>query len=262
MAVLTLNRPDDRNPLNGELSEALLAALTARAGRRLDVRSVAIAADGHGVLRRRRPAPDEGARRRCRPSRPTPGRESIVELHRLALRAPKPLVARRRRPGVRRRHGAGRDVRRGPGQPARELRDARGPDRAVPDDHRGAAGRARCRASCVMDLMLTGRADGRRRGGQGRLPGPGLRRHRRAVGGRRRVRRDVRRHQPARRTPRAPGVRATSPTCRPTRRWTPRSSSTCPSSSAATCPRARPPSSRSGPRAGPHPSMRKENPDA
>ena len=91
MAVLTLNRPEDRNPLNGELSEALLAALR-EALDQDDVRSVAIAAEGSsfsagGDLRQMKelaslPAEEAWA-----------WPESIVELHRLALRAPKPLVA-------------------------------------------------------------------------------------------------------------------------------------------------------------------------
>ena len=91
MAVLTLNRPDDRNSLNGELSEALLVGLTAALARD-DVRSVAIAAAGPafsagGDLRQMQqlaalPAEEAYA-----------WPEAIVELHRLALRAPKPLVA-------------------------------------------------------------------------------------------------------------------------------------------------------------------------
>ena len=91
MAVLTLNRPEDRNPLNGELSEALLAALR-EALAQDDVRSVAIAAEGSsfsagGDLRQMKelaalPAEEAWA-----------WPEAIVELHRLSLRAPKPLVA-------------------------------------------------------------------------------------------------------------------------------------------------------------------------
>ena len=45
LAVLTLNRPDDRNPLDGEMSAALLDALH-EAMADDDVRSVAIAPNG------------------------------------------------------------------------------------------------------------------------------------------------------------------------------------------------------------------------
>jgi enoyl-CoA hydratase/carnithine racemase len=91
MTVLTLDRPEARNPLNGELSDALLAALE-RALADGSTRSVAIAANGPafsagGDLRQMKelasmPAEDAWA-----------WPQSIVDLHRLALRAPKPLVA-------------------------------------------------------------------------------------------------------------------------------------------------------------------------
>ena len=91
MAVLTLNRPESRNPLDPELSSALLTAVR---DAMVDdaVRSVAIAAEGNafsagGDLRQMRqlagsPAPAAHG---------WPG--AIVDLHQLALQAPKPLVA-------------------------------------------------------------------------------------------------------------------------------------------------------------------------
>ena len=91
MAVLTLNRPEARNPLDQELSTALLGAVR-EALTDDDVRSVAIAAEGPafsagGDLRQMRhlagsPAPTAHG---------WPG--AIVDLHQLALQAPKPLVA-------------------------------------------------------------------------------------------------------------------------------------------------------------------------
>lgn len=91
MTVLTLNRPEARNPLNGELSDALLVALTAALADD-STRSVAIAADGAafsagGDLRQMK----ELASMPAEQAWAWP--QSIVDLHRLALRAPKPLVA-------------------------------------------------------------------------------------------------------------------------------------------------------------------------
>ncbi|QIG44607.1 enoyl-CoA hydratase [Nocardioides anomalus] len=91
MTVLTLDRPEARNPLNGELADALLDAL--RTALEDDgTRSVAIAAHG--------PAFSAGGDlRQMKELASTPGEvawawpQSIVDLHRLALRAPKPLVA-------------------------------------------------------------------------------------------------------------------------------------------------------------------------
>ncbi|HEU4997836.1 MAG TPA: enoyl-CoA hydratase-related protein [Lapillicoccus sp.] len=91
MTVLTLNRPDARNPLDQEMSGALLDEV--RAAMADDtVRSVAIAAAGKafsagGDLRQMRhlagsPAPEAHG---------WPG--AIVDLHQLALQAPKPLLA-------------------------------------------------------------------------------------------------------------------------------------------------------------------------
>jgi enoyl-CoA hydratase/carnithine racemase len=91
MAVVTLNRPESRNPLDPELSTALLAAVRAAMADEA-VRSVAIAAEGPafsagGDLRQMRhlaasPAPTAHG-----------WPDAIVELHQLALQAPKPLVA-------------------------------------------------------------------------------------------------------------------------------------------------------------------------
>lgn len=91
MAVLTLNRPEERNPLNGELSESLLAELRIALADD-DVRSVAIAADG--------PAYSAGGDlRQMKELAALPAEEAyawpeaIVELHRVAVKAAKPLVA-------------------------------------------------------------------------------------------------------------------------------------------------------------------------
>lgn len=91
MAVLTLNRPAERNPLNAELSEALLAELRAVLADDA-VRSVAIAANG--------PAYSAGGDlRQMKDLAQLPAEEAyawpeaIVELHQLATRSPKPLVA-------------------------------------------------------------------------------------------------------------------------------------------------------------------------
>lgn len=91
LAVLTLNRADERNPLNAELTTALLAALRA-AFADDEVRSVAIAAEG--------PAFSAGGDlRQMQELAAMPAEQAwawpagIVELHHLALEAPKPLVA-------------------------------------------------------------------------------------------------------------------------------------------------------------------------
>ena len=91
MAVLTLNRPESRNPLDLELSTALLVAVR-EAMVDEAVRSVAIAAEGlafsaGGDLRQMRHLAESSApAAHGWPS-------AIVELHQLALQAPKPLVA-------------------------------------------------------------------------------------------------------------------------------------------------------------------------
>jgi enoyl-CoA hydratase/carnithine racemase len=91
MAVLTLDRPEERNPLNAELSEALVVALEAALGDD-EVRSVAIAASGPafsagGDLRQMKELADLPAERAYA------WPDAIVELHKIALRAAKPLVA-------------------------------------------------------------------------------------------------------------------------------------------------------------------------
>ncbi len=91
MAVLTLNRPDDRNPLDTELSTALLEATRAALADE-EVRSVAIAARGPafcagGDLRQMQRLGEFSAE----DAYGWP--QAIVDLHRLALEAPKPLVA-------------------------------------------------------------------------------------------------------------------------------------------------------------------------
>lgn len=91
MAVLTLNRAEQRNPLNAELTEALLAALH-EAFADDAVRSVAIAADGPafsagGDLRQMKELAAMPA------DRAWAWPAGIVELHHLALEAPKPLLA-------------------------------------------------------------------------------------------------------------------------------------------------------------------------
>jgi enoyl-CoA hydratase/carnithine racemase len=91
MTVLTLNRPDQRNPLNAELSEVLLAALRA-AMVDDEVRSVAIAAAGPAFS-----AGGDLAQMKTLAGLPAEQAyawpEAIVELHQLALKAPKPMVA-------------------------------------------------------------------------------------------------------------------------------------------------------------------------
>ncbi|MBM7516463.1 enoyl-CoA hydratase/isomerase family protein [Nocardioides nitrophenolicus] len=91
LAVLTLNRPDERNPLNAELSAALLVGLR-EAYADDGVRSVAIAAAGSafsagGDLRQMR----ELAAMPAAAAWAWPA--GIVELHQLALESPKPLIA-------------------------------------------------------------------------------------------------------------------------------------------------------------------------
>ena len=91
MAVLTLNRPEARNPLDDELSGALLAA-TREAMADDNVRSVAIAANGPAFCA-------GGDLRQMQRLATLPAEEAyawpsaIVDLHKLALEAPKPLVA-------------------------------------------------------------------------------------------------------------------------------------------------------------------------
>ena len=91
LAVLTLNRPDARNPLNGELSDCLLEQMRAVMADD-SVRSVAIAANGPaysagGDLRQMK----ELAQLPAEQAYAWP--ESIVELHQLAMKAPKPMIA-------------------------------------------------------------------------------------------------------------------------------------------------------------------------
>jgi enoyl-CoA hydratase/carnithine racemase len=91
MAVLTLNRPEARNPLDDELSRALLEA-TRDALADDGVRSVAFAANGPAFCA-------GGDLRQMKQLATLPAEEAyawpgaIVELHKLALEAPKPLVA-------------------------------------------------------------------------------------------------------------------------------------------------------------------------
>lgn len=91
LAVLTLNRPDDRNPLDEEMSAALLDALR-EAMADDNVRSVAIAANGPAFCA-------GGDLRQMKKLAKLPAEQayawpqSIVDLHKLALEAPKPLIA-------------------------------------------------------------------------------------------------------------------------------------------------------------------------
>jgi enoyl-CoA hydratase/carnithine racemase len=91
MAVLTLNRPADRNPLDRELSAALLVAMDA-AMADPDVRAVAIAAEGPAFCA-------GGDLRQLKDLRTMPAEQAyawpadIVALHRAALVAPKPMIA-------------------------------------------------------------------------------------------------------------------------------------------------------------------------
>jgi len=91
LAVLTLNRPGDRNPLDGEMSAALLDAMRVAMADD-EVRSVALAANGPAFCA-------GGDLRQMKELAKLPAEEaydwpqSIVDLHKLALEAPKPLVA-------------------------------------------------------------------------------------------------------------------------------------------------------------------------
>ncbi|TFV81246.1 hypothetical protein E4P40_16625 [Blastococcus sp. CT_GayMR20] len=91
LAVLTLNRPDERNPLDREMSAALLAAM-ADAMADPDVRAVAIAAEGPafcagGDLRQMKELGEMPAEQAYA------WPEDIVALHKAALDAPKPMIA-------------------------------------------------------------------------------------------------------------------------------------------------------------------------
>lgn len=91
LAVLTLNRPDDRNPLDPSMSEALLSALRVAMADN-SIRSVAIAANGPAFCA-------GGDLRQMKELGALPAEqalawpEAIVELHRFALTADKPLIA-------------------------------------------------------------------------------------------------------------------------------------------------------------------------
>jgi enoyl-CoA hydratase/carnithine racemase len=91
MVVVTLNRPESRNPLDPELSSELLGAVR---DAMVDdaVRSVAIAAEGSAFS-----AGGDLRQMRHLAASPAPAAHgwpsAIVELHQLALQAPKPLVA-------------------------------------------------------------------------------------------------------------------------------------------------------------------------
>jgi enoyl-CoA hydratase/carnithine racemase len=91
LAVLTLSRPDERNPLDTAMSAALLAAM-ADAMADPQVRAVAIAAEGPafcagGDLRQMK----ELHRMPAEQAYAWP--EDIVALHKAALDAPKPMIA-------------------------------------------------------------------------------------------------------------------------------------------------------------------------
>jgi enoyl-CoA hydratase/carnithine racemase len=91
LAVLTLDRPDDRNPLDREMSAALLAAM-ADAMADPEVRAVAIAANGPafcagGDLRQMKVLAEQPAEQAYA------WPEDIVALHKAALDAPKPMIA-------------------------------------------------------------------------------------------------------------------------------------------------------------------------
>ena len=64
VALLTLCRPDKRNPLSEALLSALTAELDAIAADR-SIRAVILAAEGAGLLRGPRPQGAERAARRC-----------------------------------------------------------------------------------------------------------------------------------------------------------------------------------------------------
>jgi enoyl-CoA hydratase/carnithine racemase len=91
LAVLTLNRPDERNPLDSETSAALLAAM-AYAIDDDDVRAVAVAAEGPafcagGDLRQMKLLSQQPAEAAYA------WPEDIVRLHKAALDAAKPMIA-------------------------------------------------------------------------------------------------------------------------------------------------------------------------
>ncbi len=91
LAVLTLSRPDERNPLDREMSAALLEAMAA-AMADPDVRAVAIAAEGPafcagGDLRQMKELGEQPAEQAYA------WPEDIVALHKAALDAPKPMIA-------------------------------------------------------------------------------------------------------------------------------------------------------------------------
>lgn len=91
MAVLTLNRPDARNPLDPQMSSALLDAMHAAIADD-GVRSIAIAANGPafcagGDLRQMKQLAQLPAEQALEWPR------AIVDLHHLALNSPKPLMA-------------------------------------------------------------------------------------------------------------------------------------------------------------------------
>jgi enoyl-CoA hydratase/carnithine racemase len=91
LAVLTLNRPEERNPLDRELSAALLAAM-AEAMADDDVRAVALAAEGPafcagGDLRQMKVLAQQPAEEAYA------WPEDIVRLHKASLEAPKPMIA-------------------------------------------------------------------------------------------------------------------------------------------------------------------------
>ncbi len=128
LAVLTLNRPEARNPLDAELSAALLDAM-GEAMADDGVRSVAIAANGPafcagGDLRQMKEfARSSGRGRLCLAAvdrRPTQA----------GARGAEATGCAGRRPGVRRRYGPGGPVRRAPRDAEGPLLDAGGPDRA------------------------------------------------------------------------------------------------------------------------------------
>lgn len=91
LAILTLNRPNDRNALDGQMSAAILDALH-HVMDDDDVRAVAIAANGHafcagGDLKQMK----ELAKLPAENAYAWP--QAIVDLHKLALDAPKPMIA-------------------------------------------------------------------------------------------------------------------------------------------------------------------------
>lgn len=91
LAVLTLNRADERNPLDSEMSAALLAAMK-EAMADDGVRAVAVAAEGPafcagGDLRQMKLLAQQPAEEAYA------WPEDIVALHKAALEAPKPMIA-------------------------------------------------------------------------------------------------------------------------------------------------------------------------